>query len=222
MNTDQIKVAREKVDKIFDDMQLKTDSKASNEQVKNTSEGISGDTSEDNGVSLAQVLKCAGIDVDEDLKSSKYTLVMKNMGDNEMAVMKAFKGIIPLLLIKLIRDFDVPMDKIKELGTALTELANVYTYAIIKMASTEDISTITTPSTEAPEFIFFAEPTLKNKVLYIISGYQGAMLGITELVAGPEESHALVDISGEYLATMSEIFVSYVVNERKENGLKEA
>jgi uncharacterized membrane protein len=156
MNDDQIKIAREKVDKIFSDMQ-------SGIKIE-TEENIKENTDEtQKGISLAQVIECAGVSITTDLMSPKYKLVMKNMGDNDRAIMTALKGVIPLFLIKLSTEFHVPSDKIKELGMNLTELANVYTYALIKMTATEDISNITSPDKSAEGLEFFSELTLENK-----------------------------------------------------------
>jgi hypothetical protein len=41
------------------------------------------------------------------------------------------------------------------------------------------------------------------------------------MMIGEEEAEGMQDMLGEYISTMSDLFTTYVSQERKKNGLKE-
>lgn len=213
MNIEKIKESREKVDKIFNDMEKELN-KLAIEDINELD-----DESDEDGYCLADVISNAGITVEE-LTSSKFRKVMENMSTNDLAIMSSLKQVIPLFLVKIGSEFKPSSEKLEELTGCLIETAHTYTYAFIKMNVTEDISYITRPG-NIDGINVSSQSVIDNKVIDLLAGYYCCMLGITCIVLGEDEADAMEEILSNYVSTIISTFIKYVKIERQKNGFKE-
>lgn len=207
MDKNRTERARERVEKIFQGM----------------SEEKGKTTPKKNAITLDQIMEESGININE-VTSPKFSKVMKNMGEEELLVLLAFKSTVPLCLLQLNNEELSSISKIKELAGAYEEMSQVYTYALIKMTVIKDISNISTRD----EALIYKLATkfeltslLEQKTLCLLANFCNSILGVTMLLCNEKAVESVNNVLGSYVMAMRETFLNYVKKERAKNGLKE-
>lgn len=207
MDNKKTKRARERVERIFQEM----------------SEGKENPAAKKNVSTLGQIMEESGIDINE-VTSPKFSKIMKNMGKEELVLLLAFKSIIPCLLLKLNIEAVISTTEMETLASAYGEISQIYTYALIKMAVMEDISNISTRDEELIQRLiakFKLTSLLEQKTLCLLINFCNSIIRVTTLLCNKKVVKSVNDILGSYVLAMRKTFFDYVKEERIKNGLKE-